>query len=46
MYCIGIIATEGPSGRRGDVELVENLVNVYIEKPSCLILLTVSCESK
>jgi hypothetical protein len=42
----GIIAHEGSSGKPGDVELVESLVNSYIIKPSCLILLTVSCESR
>jgi hypothetical protein len=42
----GIIAHEGSSGRPGDVELVESLVKTYIVKPSCLILLTVSCESE
>jgi hypothetical protein len=42
---IGIIAHEGSSGKPGDVALVESLVETYITRPSCLILLTVSCES-
>jgi hypothetical protein len=43
--CTGIIAHEGSSGKPGDVELVESLVKTYVVRPSCLILLTVSCES-
>ena len=31
--------------KEGDMQLVRNLAISYIEKPSCLILLTVACES-
>ncbi|KAI6014041.1 P-loop containing nucleoside triphosphate hydrolase protein [Pisolithus microcarpus] len=41
----GLIASVGQSGRVHDIELVKNLVISYIERPSCLILLTVACES-
>lgn len=46
MYDTGIIAHEGSSGKPGDVELVESLIKTYVVRPSCLILLTVSCESE
>ncbi|KAK7030959.1 hypothetical protein VNI00_013906 [Paramarasmius palmivorus] len=32
-------------GNTGDIELVEKMVESYIKKPSCIILLTVSCET-
>ncbi|KAI6001196.1 P-loop containing nucleoside triphosphate hydrolase protein [Pisolithus albus] len=41
----GLIASVGQSGRMQDIELVKNLVISYIERPSCLILLTVACET-
>ncbi|KAI5117950.1 hypothetical protein M0805_004715 [Coniferiporia weirii] len=41
----GVIASVGKGGRQDDVELVKNLSIRYIEKPSCVILLTVSCET-
>ncbi|KIK17199.1 hypothetical protein PISMIDRAFT_15324 [Pisolithus microcarpus 441] len=41
----GLIASVGQSGRVHDIELVKNLVISYIERPSCLILLTVACET-
>ncbi|KAI5117952.1 hypothetical protein M0805_004717 [Coniferiporia weirii] len=41
----GVIASVGKGGRQDDVELIRNLSIRYIEKPSCLILLTVSCET-
>ncbi|KAI6014082.1 hypothetical protein PISMIDRAFT_212315 [Pisolithus microcarpus 441] len=41
----GLIASVGQSGRVQDIELVKNLVISYIERPSCLILLTVACET-
>jgi hypothetical protein len=36
------------SSRGGDnsIDLVRDLVVSYIKKPSCIILLTVACESK
>ena len=43
---IGLIASVS-SGRGGnnDIALVESLVTAYVKKPSCIILLTVACES-
>ncbi|KAI6095639.1 P-loop containing nucleoside triphosphate hydrolase protein, partial [Pisolithus sp. B1] len=42
----GLIASVGHAGNAKDIDLAKNLVISYIEKPSCLILLTVACESK
>ena len=42
----GVIANVRDGGDIKDIELVKSLVQSYITKPSCLILLTVSCESK
>ncbi|EIW80172.1 hypothetical protein CONPUDRAFT_57692 [Coniophora puteana RWD-64-598 SS2] len=33
------------NGASGDIELVRSLVSSYIKKPSCVILLTVTCET-
>ncbi|KIM50172.1 hypothetical protein SCLCIDRAFT_34583 [Scleroderma citrinum Foug A] len=41
----GLIASVGQQGRVDDIELVRNLVISYIERDSCVILLTVACES-
>ncbi|OBZ65815.1 Interferon-induced GTP-binding protein Mx [Grifola frondosa] len=41
----GLIASVGTGGSRGDIELVKGLVTNYIAKPSCIILLTVACET-
>ncbi|RDB20697.1 Interferon-induced GTP-binding protein Mx [Hypsizygus marmoreus] len=41
----GLIAGVGMSGNTGDIDLVKNLVATYIKKPSCIILLTVACET-
>ncbi|EGO00515.1 hypothetical protein SERLA73DRAFT_166837 [Serpula lacrymans var. lacrymans S7.3] len=41
----GLIATAGQGGDASDVELVRSLVSSYIEKPSCVILSTVACET-
>ena len=41
----GLIASVGGGGNERDIELVKSLVTSYIEKPSCVILLTVACES-
>jgi hypothetical protein len=41
----GLIASVGGGGNETDIELVKSLVTSYIEKPSCVILLTVACES-
>ncbi|KAG2121234.1 P-loop containing nucleoside triphosphate hydrolase protein [Suillus clintonianus] len=41
----GLIASVGSSGKSGDIDLVKGLVASYIQKPSCVILLTVTCET-
>lgn len=41
----GLIASVGLGGNANDIKLVESLVTSYIKKPSCIILLTVACES-
>ncbi|PBK85320.1 hypothetical protein ARMGADRAFT_1169624 [Armillaria gallica] len=41
----GLIASVGSTGNKDDINLVKNLVESYICKPSCLILLTVACET-
>ncbi|OBZ65814.1 Interferon-induced GTP-binding protein Mx [Grifola frondosa] len=41
----GLIASVGTGGSSGDIDLVKKLVTSYIEKPSCIILLTVACET-
>ncbi|SJL13186.1 uncharacterized protein ARMOST_16625 [Armillaria ostoyae] len=41
----GLIASVGSTGNEGDIKLVKTLVESYISKPSCLILLTVACET-
>ncbi|KAK0199336.1 P-loop containing nucleoside triphosphate hydrolase protein [Desarmillaria ectypa] len=41
----GLIASVGSTGNNGDIKLVKTLVESYISKPSCLILLTVACET-
>lgn len=41
----GLIASVGKAGHDHDIELVKNLVTSYIEKESCVILLTVACET-
>lgn len=42
---LGIIATASGTSKTSDIELIRSLVTSYIKKPSCLILLTVACES-
>lgn len=42
----GLIASVGKSGQSNDIDLVKDLVTSYIERPSCVILLTVACESQ
>lgn len=42
----GLIASVGQAGRAHDIDLVKGLVTSYIEKESCVILLTVACESQ
>lgn len=43
---LGLIASVGAGGNNNDIQLVESLVTSYISKPSCVILLTVACESE
>ncbi|KZT28391.1 hypothetical protein NEOLEDRAFT_1154609 [Neolentinus lepideus HHB14362 ss-1] len=40
----GLIANVSQGGDVRDIKLVEELVNKYIKKPSCIILLIVTCE--
>ncbi|KAG8766339.1 hypothetical protein FRC16_007684, partial [Serendipita sp. 398] len=42
----GIITSVRQGGHEADIKEVENLVMSFITKPSCLILLVVSCESR
>jgi hypothetical protein len=44
--CIGLIASVSDGGNEEDIEKVQGLVSSYISRPSCIILLTVSCESE
>ncbi|QRV97583.1 dynamin central region protein [Ceratobasidium sp. AG-Ba] len=41
----GIIANVREGSDEGDIELVKRLVTSYIKKESCIILLTVTCET-
>ncbi|KAG9099501.1 hypothetical protein FRC06_005215 [Ceratobasidium sp. 370] len=41
----GLIANVSDDRNIGDIQLVEKLVTSYISRPSCLILLTITCES-
>jgi hypothetical protein len=41
----GLIASVGRGSDDRDIDLVKSLVTFYIEKPSCVILLTVACET-
>ncbi|EMD32900.1 hypothetical protein CERSUDRAFT_76972 [Gelatoporia subvermispora B] len=41
----GLIASVGKGCSTSDIDLVKNLVTSYISKPSCIILLTVACET-
>ncbi|CAK5274279.1 unnamed protein product [Mycena citricolor] len=41
----GLIASVSRGGDNRDIKMVENLVASYISKPSCVILLTVACET-
>lgn len=42
----GLIVSVSQGSNESDIELVRDLVRTYISRPSCLILLTVTCESK
>ncbi|KAH7908274.1 P-loop containing nucleoside triphosphate hydrolase protein [Hygrophoropsis aurantiaca] len=41
----GLIVSVSNGGNASDIALVRDLVSSYIEKPSCVILLTVTCET-
>lgn len=41
----GLIATVGTHGNKSDIDLIRSFVVTYIKKPSCIILLTVTCET-
>ncbi|KAF6746771.1 P-loop containing nucleoside triphosphate hydrolase protein [Ephemerocybe angulata] len=41
----GLIASVSSKGHANDIALVESLVTSYIKKSSCIILLTVTCET-
>ncbi|KZV84495.1 P-loop containing nucleoside triphosphate hydrolase protein [Exidia glandulosa HHB12029] len=41
----GIIASVKDASSRGDIDLVKRMVADHISRPSCIILLTVSCET-
>ncbi|KAJ6598572.1 P-loop containing nucleoside triphosphate hydrolase protein [Mycena sp. CBHHK59/15] len=41
----GLIASVSRDGNERDIAMVERLVTSYISKPSCVILLTVACET-
>ncbi|KIM36796.1 hypothetical protein M413DRAFT_13760 [Hebeloma cylindrosporum] len=41
----GLIASVADGGNDGDIALVQNMVSSYIQKPSCIILLVVACET-
>ncbi|THH04716.1 hypothetical protein EW146_g10107 [Bondarzewia mesenterica] len=41
----GLIATVGLDGQESDISLINNLVTSFISRPSCIILLTVACET-
>ncbi|KIJ13505.1 hypothetical protein PAXINDRAFT_81017 [Paxillus involutus ATCC 200175] len=41
----GLIASVGRAGNERDIDLVKSLVTSYIKKDSCVILLTVACET-
>jgi hypothetical protein len=43
---VGLIANVGSTGSKGDIDLIKSFAATYIKKPSCIILLTVTCESK
>ncbi|TCD65552.1 hypothetical protein EIP91_002516 [Steccherinum ochraceum] len=42
----GLVVSVGKGGSERDIELVQNLVVTYISRPSCIILLTLCCETE
>lgn len=45
MVLEGLIRNVGTSGNRENIQLIEDLASVYISKPNCIILMTITCES-
>ncbi|KAH9833436.1 P-loop containing nucleoside triphosphate hydrolase protein [Rhodofomes roseus] len=41
----GLISSVGKGGKESDIGLITSLVTFYISKPSCIVLLTVACET-
>lgn len=41
----GLIANVGANGDKSDIDLIKSFATTYIKKPSCIILLTVTCET-
>ncbi|TFY61367.1 hypothetical protein EVJ58_g4550 [Rhodofomes roseus] len=41
----GLISSVGKGGKESDIGLITSLVTSYISKPSCIVLLTVACET-
>lgn len=41
----GLISSVGSGGNTMDISLIKDLVTSYIKQPSCIILLTVACET-
>lgn len=42
----GLIASAGSSSTLADIDLVKCLITEYAEREDCIMLVTVSCESK
>ena len=45
MVFTGLIRNVGTSGNRDNIKLIEDLAASYISKKSCIILVTITCES-
>jgi hypothetical protein len=45
-FYAGLIASVGRNGQESDIELIKSLAATYIQRESCIILLTIACESK
>ncbi len=45
-FSLGLIASVRGGRAVDNIDLVRDLVGSYIEKPSCVILVAVACESK
>jgi hypothetical protein len=42
----GLIRNVGTSGNPENIQLIENLAASYISRDNCIILMTITCESK